>query len=398
MARNNFIDKFLDYTKHAESPTSYFEWAALTSIAAVLRDNVFIKYPHYTLYPNLYTILLSAESSNTRKSVPLNLAKKVTKSVDNTRIIAGSSTMPSIIQDLGEPFITKGRVTIEGASAFIIASELTSFIKKDFDAIEQLTDLYDFHEEWSSRTKSSGSDYLKRVCLSMLVGTNEALITDLYDEKAKDGGLLARSCIIYEKRRRHMNSLEYDLLPPKTQFEDLVKDLRHIATLKGEIKRSTDSRKVFDEWYTKSLNDDNLSKSGAEGRIHDTVRKVAMILAVSELPDKKNLTIEGHHMEKAIDYGTYLLKNQREFALGAGRSQNAIAMRLVLKLLLKTKEHKLPKRKILQFLLGDVDKEVLDKVIEHGVEANVFKFWNASNESWLQLTEDLLKLYKDGRT
>jgi hypothetical protein len=263
---DNFIDKVLDYTQYAESPTSYFEFAALTAIAAVLRDNVYIKFPHYTLYPNLYTILLSSESSNTRKSVPLNLVKKLVRRIDNTHVFEGTATMPAIVQTLGENFMTKGKKVIKGASGVIIASELTSFMSSEFKAIETLTDLYDAHDKWTSITKHAGSPELERVCLSIIGGTNEALVANLYDESAKEGGLLARSCIVYEKRRRHMNSLEFDQVAPRTKFEDLAKDLQHISTLSGEFTRSTEARKVMDTWYTTSLRDESLTKTGAEGR------------------------------------------------------------------------------------------------------------------------------------
>lgn len=365
----NFIDKVLDYTQHAESPTSYFEFAALTTIAAVLRDNVYIRFPHYTLYPNLYTIFLSSESSNTRKSVPLNLVKRLVRKIDNTHVFEGTATMPAIIQTLSENFQTKGKQVVKGASGIIIASELTSFISSEFKAIETLTDLYDAHDSWSAITKHAGSPDLERVCLSLIGGTNEALISSLYDERAKEGGLLARSCIIYEKRRRHMNSLEFDLVAPKTKFEDLVQDLHHISILSGEFERSTDARKKFDDWYRTSLNDDNLTKTGAEGRIHDIVRKLAMLLCCAELPPNDHKIITEEHIDRAIDFGNVILNNQREFALGSGQGPGAKALKIVLKILLLNPGKPVTRKKLLQSLLGDVDLETLDKIIDYGVQS-----------------------------
>ena len=392
---DNFIDKVLDYTQHAESPTSYFEFAALTTIAAVLRDNVYIKFPHYTLYPNLYTILLSAESSNTRKSVPLNLVKALVRRVDNTHVFEGTATMPAIVQTLGEHFQTKAKKVVKGASGIIVASELTSFMSSEFKAVETLTDLFDAHDTWKSITKHAGSPELERVCLSMIGGTNEALVNNLYDESAKEGGLLARSCIVYEKRRRHMNSLEYDLVEPKTKFEDLAKDLAHISTLSGEIKRGTDARKTFDDWYRSSLSDESLTRTGAEGRIHDIVRKIAMLLCVAELPpnDKKILTTA--HIERAIGYGNVILNNQREFSLGAGSGPGQKALKIVLKILLLYPGQAVSRKKLLQSLLGDVDLETLDKIIDYGVQAKLMAMGrNSSGEIAVSATPELIEMVK----
>ncbi|MCH7525594.1 MAG: hypothetical protein IIC74_11535, partial [Bacteroidetes bacterium] len=118
----------------------------------MLRDRVYIKFQLYTLYPNIYTILLSAGSSNTRKSIPLRQAQKLLKAVDNTIVIAGTATIPGIIKMLGEGHTNKKGRTTKGASGIIVATELTSFIKRDFNAVEKFTDLYDGHADWPDIT------------------------------------------------------------------------------------------------------------------------------------------------------------------------------------------------------------------------------------------------------
>ena len=391
---SNFIDRFLEHTKYAESPTSYFEFAALTTIAAVLRDNVYMKYQLYTIYPNLYVILLSAESSNTRKGLPLSICKRLVSSADNTHVIAGTATMPAIIQRLGENYTTKGGKAIEGASGLLVAAELTSFLKKDFNAVDHLTNFYDYHEEVESLTKIGGPIALKKLCLSLIAGTNEALISDLYDERAKDGGLLARSCIVYEKNRRLINSMEYDMPDPLVSFADLKQDLQHIATLHGPMIRSKESQHIMDKWYH-SLGESGLSKTGVEGRIHDTVKKIAMLLAIADLPPNSNKVITGEHMEKAIDFGVRLIQNQKVFNLGAGSGIYAKAGSIVLKLLYTQPGMKITQKRLMQMLLGEVDKETLEKIIDTFAEAGYVERYAENQGLWLRCTQEFIDTLKE---
>lgn len=390
----NFVDKFLEYTKDAESPESYFRWAALTMVSAIVRDRVYIKFPYYTLLPNIYTILLSEESSNTRKGVPLKLARQFIKAIDNTTVITGSATMPAIIQKLAGGHQTEKGKVIAGASGIIIATELTAFIKKDFGAVEKLTDLYDGHLDTDDMTKSSGSINIKNICLSLFAGTNSALVADLYDEKAKEGGLLARSCIIYERRRRFMNSLEFERPKPRVDAHEIISDLKHLSSLSGEFQRSTEYRKLMDHWYTTKLTDDRLTKSGAEGRIHDTARKISMLLCLAELPTQGELVLLPKHMEEAIDLSADLIANLKTFAFGAGRGQNASEAKMVLKTLYYAKDYTMSIRKLMQNMFGDIDKETLAKVLETCQDSGYIRIASVNEVPTVSLTEEFLNIMK----
>ena len=71
----NFVEKLLELTKIVESPTSYLEWAAYATIAAVLRHNVYYNFParRTKIMPNLY-VLIVGDSGSTRKSTPLKVS------------------------------------------------------------------------------------------------------------------------------------------------------------------------------------------------------------------------------------------------------------------------------------------------------------------------------------
>lgn len=98
----------MDYTADMESPDSFFRWAAIATVAGVLRDNVYLPQKKSPLYPNLY-ILLLADSAIDRKSTPLSIAGELVAEIRNTKIIRGRTSVQAILKVLGEA--TMDRVT-----------------------------------------------------------------------------------------------------------------------------------------------------------------------------------------------------------------------------------------------------------------------------------------------
>ena len=58
--KSGFISTYLKYVEPQESPAIFHTWTAISTIANVLRRRVWIERGYYTLYPNLYVILVSS--------------------------------------------------------------------------------------------------------------------------------------------------------------------------------------------------------------------------------------------------------------------------------------------------------------------------------------------------
>src|SRR3970282_2256759 len=123
----SFVEMFLEWTKDCESPTSYFKWAAYTAIASALRDNCWILRHDGIIYPNIYTILLSQESSHTRKSVPMKKIAAIFKEARNTKMIEGRASFQAALDELAMPDTDSNGTQIKGASCFLYTEELRSF-------------------------------------------------------------------------------------------------------------------------------------------------------------------------------------------------------------------------------------------------------------------------------
>lgn len=363
----NFVEAFLDYNSASESPTEYFKWCAYAVLAATLRDNCFIDLGrNRKIYPNLFVILLSKYSSLARKGGALRPALRLLQQVENTHLINGKSSIAGIIDELNENFKNSaGRIFI-GASGIIYNEELTAAFVEEPHLVDTLTDWYDFHDNWGERLRGSGKKTLKRVCVSLLVGTNEESFPNFATSKVLYGGLLARSLLVYATKYRHLNSLEYE---DKTQFQDdkhLVGYLRQVAGLNGEFIRTTEAKKTYDKWYHAYMNNVRPSATGVEGRIHTTIRKLSMIIAISQRPE---LRVEKCHVDQAIDECLELVKNYNLVTSAMVRSPVGRLGALILRELLVVNGNFLTRRELLQRFYGETDSETLDKTLQTFIEA-----------------------------
>jgi hypothetical protein len=97
----SWVNEVMDSTKELESPRSFFYWSALTTISAILKDNVWIdRGGAFKLYPNIYVMLLAG--SALRKGLPVALSKNIVQLVNNTKLIVGRSSIQGILKELSE--------------------------------------------------------------------------------------------------------------------------------------------------------------------------------------------------------------------------------------------------------------------------------------------------------
>lgn len=386
-----FIDRLLDYTKYAESPTSYFKWCGYAAIAAVLRDNVWIELPaiNSKIYPNIYVILHSSQSSITRKSVPMKMALQLVRKINNTHIIAGRSSIQGTIDELSVATIAADKSQIKGASGILYSEELSAFFVDVESAVNLLTNLYDYHEVWEDKLRGSVTK-LHNVCLTLLMATNEELIRDLFQVRAVKGGLLARSIIVSESRRRHKNSLMYANGEPGNP-QPLFDHLLMLSKKHGAYTLTDEAKKEYDTWYNSLPDDISDSETGFEGRIHTTILKIALLISASHGEDK---VITQPHIEEAIEECTGIYDTYKRLSAGVVQQMDmGLAQRQLISLLLSQKDFSVSYEKILFKLYMVMDKEMLDKIIATWEAGGVARMVWAGSGGRLTLTQKTIDAF-----
>lgn len=395
----DFIKSFLIYTQHYESPTSFWKWSAYATIAAVLRDSVYISQMDKKLYPNIY-VLIMADSAVQRKDLPVELSTAFVTKINNTKVINGRSSIQAILDELAKTGHNDQGIMLKGGSALFSASELSANIVNDPEAINILTDIYGFKENYVSRLRSGGF-HIKNVCFTMLAASNKELLIPFFDNKAVYGGLLGRTFLILPNEFRQGNSL-WNATTRPFEFDDLFKVLQNFAALRGEIKVEEDAKQEYDSWYLpfRMSYEKKPDKSGVAGRIHTSILKVAILNAINETCE---LVLRKKHVEEAINDCLELMNNYSELTMGSGKSKDAEIGALLLGALSSDKEHTVSKRKFLQVHWNDVDSESLDKIVNTLVVAGFIRQDVENNDFVYRLTpigiERLVKKEKkDGKS
>ena len=259
----------------------------MSLIATVLERRVWIDRGFYNLYPNLYIVLV-AESALARKStaivdIAFALLKSCPRLVEEVNFASDKLTAQALISELRDQYKKSGV-----SAAYLVADELAMLLRADAiggELINVLTRSYSCAETCDYHTISRGKEICRNVCINFLGGTTPEWIKDSFPKYAIAGGFAGRIVFVPDPG-------VYKKIPdpflPKKEWEVLKRDLTTMRDLEGEVKLSGEARQWYNSWYVDVYNPDDGNEMirGYQGRRHDTLLKLAMILNFSrrELP------------------------------------------------------------------------------------------------------------------
>ena len=359
---DTFISTFLTHTSIYESPGSFWKWSAYVSIAALLRDNCYLKQGDRLLFPNMYALFLA--ESGTRKGPPVDASETLLTKANNTKIISGRASVQAILDELARAETDKKTGKLHKAgSAIFYAAEMAAGIVADPEALKILTDIYDYKTNpYKSRLRTGPCFNLDRIVFSMLAASNEAMLKGLFGVAEIQGGFLARIFLITPNETRPPNSLmRLDHEERKKSNANVYDHFSKILALKGEFFLAEDAIVEYESWYDAFKRSYQTKKevSGIIGRVHTHVIKLAMVLAANNL----RLNILKEDMELAINECIALIPNYSVFTMSNGKTEQSQAAGLILTELLSSKGFALSRKEILRKYWQSVDAELLDKLM-----------------------------------
>jgi hypothetical protein len=295
LCKPDWISTYLKYTEEQESPTAFHQWTAITILGATLGRRVWINRGYYTIYPNLFTIVVAGSAKckkSTSTGIGVNLLKNIKKP---PMIFSQKMTNEALIQALVE---SSDNGICEG---LVYASELSVFMGSEAyktGLIPTLTDLYDSPKNWSYRTRGRGVEEMENVTISILAGSTKEWLKASIPQESIGGGFTSRIIFVYQSMPRRANLFPVVNSESNILRDKLIEDLNYIRLICGEMKFTDDAKRVASEWYEKELYVQRDPKvEGYFARKHDTMFKVAMILSASE---SDSLLIEERHIKKAL--------------------------------------------------------------------------------------------------
>lgn len=329
----NFLEAYLDCTKNLESTEKMNTWTALSIVGAAMGRKVWLPEEHFTLFPNLYTIIV-ADPGIFRKSTTTNIGIDMLREIPGVNIPANSLTDASLVDNLsryGDKFIYNGS-EIKHSSALFYASELPVLLKNPYGNIaELLTDFYDCtpynsNVPWRKETKGGGEVKIHGPCASLIGCATPSSLKECIPVSQMEAGLASRIIFVIETgfpvnlcARTNYNAAT-ELMKQK-----LIEDLTMINDMAGPMVFTSDADEYFTLWYKEHKTalkerEGDRRFAGYFGRKDTHVKKVSAILSACE-GNSRVITIR--HVAAAVMALDGLEKEMLSVFAGHGRNINA---------------------------------------------------------------------------
>lgn len=394
----SFLDDLVNQRSELETPLSFYYWAGLATLSAVINDQVWLTMggSYYNVYPNIYVMLHA--KSGLKKGPPVAMARNLVSKVNNTRVINGRSSIQGIMSELKESYTLPGGKVVNKAIAFICASELSSSLVEDTAAMNILTDLYDrsyYEGTWGHRLKDAKFE-LKKPTITMLTATNEAHSEQIFQKKDIQGGYIARTFIIYADQENKTNSLIYPLTNPPNN-DEAIKYLLEVSKLNGpfkslydtDTKRPTEAGEYYDNWYNKILKTyqkEIEDETGTLNRFGDSVLKIAMLLSLSR---GTSLEISLADMTEAVEQCEKLLPHTQRVTRGkSGKSAYANQKVKIIEILMKREPHMITRSQLSREMTYHLNPTELDEIMLMFDRSGIVKTENQGGVTMYVMPED----------
>lgn len=332
----DWISSYLEYVDNSEPAHMFKLWSAIIAISSCLKRKCFLDWGMFTLYPNLYVVLVGP--SGCRKGTAMGPAFDLMNTL-NIRMSAESTTRESLIRELNRSSDshichTTGAMQMH-SSLTIFAQELTVFIGfGKMDLISDLTDWYDCRPRWRYQTKNEElADDIINVWVTLFGATTPALIQTALPPDAIGLGLTSRIIFVFERKKGKscpapFLSQEQIALKPK-----LLHDLEQILMLSGQFRFSSEAFEAYTDWYIRQetnrpFNDERLGGYMERRPMH--LLKLCMIMSASR---SNSMHIILEDLERALEILTATEKKMPLVYSGVGRSPLAATTEQILRII-----------------------------------------------------------------
>ena len=323
----NWIRGYMEYTRATESPEAYHFWTAATVLGAATARQVSLDFNYFTIYPNFYTILVGP--SGVRKSAAAGIGIKLAEAA-GIKKFSDKITGAALIKDLAECTVQRltGNVVQLCSPMLIYASELGVFMGPDAYAsgvVADLTDLYDCPRKWEKKTISRGTEEVIGPYVSLFAATTPTSLKACIPPDAVGQGFTSRILFIWAANRRQRVPFPEFSAGTKMLEVNLVKDLQHIATLKGSFSFTPMGFETYRQHYLSrpdpedEFEDERLRGYASRKDMH--LLKLAMALSVA---DRDDLTISEKEIEAAIEAFKWLDEGLSQVFAGQGSSAQSM--------------------------------------------------------------------------
>jgi len=282
----NWIEAYREYTQYQEACGKFHTWIALSTIASVVRRNVWLDRKQWKLFPNLYVGIIgpTGDGKTTAADISVEILTelKLNQKLEVVQERATSFYVLELMQQLTNKV---------GSACFTLyAPEMKNFMT-DMNKGELVTILTSFYtcpsyREYRTKTQIKDGDYYKykEICINVLACSTPEWLTMGTSAEDVYGGFTGRFIYVYNAGSTRSCPFPEDDIPQHVldMKPRLIHDLQIIGNLVGNFVIDDDAKMIYRVWYEdrmKECTDERLR--GYYSRKRDTVLKVAMLLSLA---------------------------------------------------------------------------------------------------------------------
>lgn len=242
----SWIESFVDNTKGLDAPEIFRRWAAITTIAAVVEQKVFLMTTS-VIHPNIYCFLVGHPGVGKTRTV--RKARQYYLETDDPHVAPVSMTGSAMVDTLASSKRTIIRLPegpLEYNSMYITADELRAFMHKyDEEAIGIMSAFYDPDEYGQRRRGNDLKIKIKSPQLNILCGTQPSSLLTFLPDSAWEQGFTSRVIMIFSDERIIGDDFaDHD----STLSPNLIHDLRGMGNLMGKFEVTEEYRRAITLW------------------------------------------------------------------------------------------------------------------------------------------------------
>lgn len=318
--KEDFFSLYLQFTAKTECPTFFHRWTAVTSLGAYLGRQVHFEFGHFSLHPNLYTMLIG--SPGTKKSSAIKIGAKLLKTAGYNTFAARKTRQEKFLLDLAEQQeITDAEDLLDAnlwgdmtsdtpAECYVAADEFNNFIGVgNLEFMSILGELWDYEGIYDYKLKNSKSVHIKDPTISILGGNTPTGFSHAFPAEAIGQGFFSRLLLVYGEP----SGIKYTFPPsPDIAVQTRLVELLHKikAEVIGRMVMSEEAETLLDMIYHKWEGIDDVRFEHYANRRLPQLIKLCMIVAASRISteiEKEDvihantlLTFTEHLMPKAL--------------------------------------------------------------------------------------------------
>lgn len=314
-AESNFLDLYLHHVGHSDIPRAYHKWAALSLVAALVRDQVWVeKYVDIPLYPHVFIWLVGR--SGTGKDIAATIATNFLRDIHGIRVYPGKTTAANLITWLRKKSKNGGQDHRCWYVSMELAQDIgTGPIADQF--IKFATAMYTRKSEYKEGTRAHGQHVLKNPLMNWLAGTTHHWLAQSVTKDDIAGGFFARICPIEVEVNPDQRTYQPTIPSDYAQCREwLYERCELYAKVEGIFDMTPNARRIDEQWFM-----NRPSPSEDSGLLPTFQRQPEQVLKLAQLYAICDVTSQDQPL---WIHSRHIIQAQRDAALFLTSTRNLL--------------------------------------------------------------------------